>query len=96
LMKLENKRKMMEQALASENFFCIPYAELTVFLKRTEETLIGERYSYILSHETKEGKKIITCFQKDQVAGGVPSTTTLPWLSMENPETITAAGWMKW
>ncbi|MBC7872436.1 MAG: hypothetical protein H7Y01_00495, partial [Ferruginibacter sp.] len=56
LMKLGNKRKMLEKALTSPGFFCIPYAELTRFMKRVEHTFLADTYKYILTHTTKEGR----------------------------------------
>lgn len=53
--KMENKRKMFQQALASKNFFFIPYAELTRVRKRKEQSFFGDKVMYIFSHETKAG-----------------------------------------
>ena len=64
--KLGNKKKMLKKALASSQFFFIPFAELTRFMKKTEHTFFADNYSYVLTYETVDGKKIITCWQNNR------------------------------
>jgi hypothetical protein len=56
MQKMGNKKKMFMKALASKDFFFIPFTELTRFMKRTEHSYLADYYTYVLSHETAEGK----------------------------------------
>jgi len=53
--KMRNKKEMFRKALASKDFFFIPYAEITRFKKRTEHFFLEDTYTYIISRETDDG-----------------------------------------